>query len=172
MAKDKVKAKAKGKASSVEARLQAMEDRWAIAQLVCGYGYAVDGCNAEAVGSLYAEDGVYAVAGSSTWQGREAVAGITASAGHLSLVKAGCAHISTAPYIVLDGDRASATCHTMVASKREDGYYIARLSASRLQFSRKADGGWQIDHRQNYLLDGAKDGPALLARLMEGPGGA
>ena len=84
-------------------------------------------------------------------------------------MKAGCAHISTAPYIILDGDRASATCHTMVASKREDGYYIARLSASRIQVSRKPGGGWQIDHRQNYLLDGAKEGPALLARLMEGP---
>ena len=166
MMKDKEKKPKKGK--SVEDRLRAVEDRLAIAQLICGYG--VDGCNAEAVGSFYAEDGVYAVAGSSTWEGREAVAGITASPGHLGLVTAGCAHISTNPYIVLDGDRAVATCHTMVASKREDGYYIARLSASRIQVSRKPDGGWQIDHRQNYLLDGAKEGPALLARLLEGPG--
>ena len=104
MAKDKDKKPTKGK--SVKDRLQAVEDRLAIAQLICGYGYAVDGCNAEAVGSFYAEDGVYAVAGSSTWEGREAVAGITASPGHLSLVTAGCAHISTNPYIVLDGDRA------------------------------------------------------------------
>ncbi len=166
MAKDKKPKKGK----AIEDRLQAVEDRLAIAQLICGYGYAVDGCNADAVGSFYAEDGVYAVAGSSTWEGREAVAGITASSGHLSLVTAGCAHISTNPYIVLDGDRGVATCHTMVASKRADGYYIARLSASRIEVSRKRDGGWQIDHRQNYLLDGAKDGPALLARLMEGPG--
>ena len=169
MAKDKVKDKAKGKARSIEERLRAVEDRLAIAQLVCGYGYAVDGCNAEAVGSFYAEDGVYAVAGSSAWEGRDAVAGITASTGHLSLVTAGCAHISTAPYIVLDGDRAVATCHTMVPVKRADGYHIARMSASRIQCSRKPGGGWQIDHRQNYLLDGAKEGPALLARLMEGP---
>jgi uncharacterized protein (TIGR02246 family) len=155
--------------TTIEVRLRAMEDRFAIGQLVCGYGYAVDGCNAEAVGDFYAEDGVYAVAGFSTWEGREAVAGITASPEHLSLVHAGCAHISTAPYIVLDGDRASATCHTMVASQREDGFYIARLSASRLELSRQADGGWQIDHRQNYLLDGNTAAPALLARLQEGP---
>jgi uncharacterized protein (TIGR02246 family) len=169
MAKDKDKAKAKGKARSVEERLRAVEDRLAIAQLVCGYGYAIDGCNAEAVGSFYAEDGIYAVAGSSTWQGRDAVAGIAASSGHLDLVAAGCAHISTNPFIVLDGDRAVATCHTMVASKGPDGYFIYRLSASRLNLSRKPEGGWQIDHRQNYLLDGAKEGPALLARLLEGP---
>jgi uncharacterized protein (TIGR02246 family) len=156
--------------ATIEERLRAVEDRLAIAQLVCGYGYAVDGCNAEAVGSFYAEDGVYAVKGASTWEGRDAIAAITESPGHLGLVKAGCAHISTAPYIVLDGDRASATCHTMVASNREGGFYVARLSASRLELSRKPDGGWQIDHRQNYLLDGNKDAPALLARLKEGPG--
>ena len=37
---------------SVEARLQALEDRLAIFQVICGYGYAVDGLNAEAVGAL------------------------------------------------------------------------------------------------------------------------
>jgi uncharacterized protein (TIGR02246 family) len=168
MAKEKKDKKPKA-GKSVEARLQAMEDRLAIHQLVCGYGYAVDGCNAEAVGSFYAPDGVYAVADSGKWEGREAVAGITASEGHLKLVGAGCAHISTLPYVVIDGDRAVATCHTMVASKREDGFYIARLSASRLQLSRKEDGGWQIDHRQNYMLQGDKEGPALLSRLKEGP---
>lgn len=154
---------------TVEQRLRAMEDRLAIYQLVCGYGYAVDGCNAEAVGGFYAEDGIYAVADSGAWKGRAAVAGITESPGHLKLVGAGCAHISTLPYVVIEGDRATATCHTMVASKREDGFYIARLSASRLQLSRTDDGGWQIDHRQNYLLDGSQEGPALLSRLMEGP---
>ena len=155
--------------ATVEERLTAMEDRLAIYQLVCGYGYAVDGCNAEAVGSFYAEDGVYAVGDAGHWEGREAIAGITASPGHLTLVGAGCAHISTLPYVNIEGDRATATCHTMVASKREDGFYIARLSASRLQLSRRADGGWQIVHRQNYMLDGDKAGPALLARLKEGP---
>jgi uncharacterized protein (TIGR02246 family) len=155
--------------TTVEERLRAVEDRLAIYQLVCGYGYAVDGCNAEAVGSLYAPDGVYAVADAGKWEGREAIAGIAAGEGHLSLVGAGCAHVSTLPYVVIEGDRAVATCHTMVASKREDGFYIARLSASRLQLSRKADGGWQIDHRQNHMLDGGRAGPALLARLNEGP---
>jgi uncharacterized protein (TIGR02246 family) len=170
MSKDKNKGKdKKAGAKALEARLQAVEDRLAIYQLVCGYGYAVDGCNAEAVGSFYAPDGVYAVADSGKWEGRDAVAAITASEGHLKLVGAGCAHISTMPYVVIEGDRAVATCHTMVASKREDGFYIARLSASRLQLSRKAEGGWQIDHRQNYMLQGDTDGPALLARLNEGP---
>jgi ketosteroid isomerase-like protein len=155
--------------SAIERRLQALEDQIAIYQVVCGYGYAIDGCNAEAVGSLYAEDGVYAVADSGTRTGRKQVAGIASEQGHLSLVKGGCAHVSTLPYVVIDGDRASATCHTMVVRHGEDGFYVFRLSASRLELSRKAGGGWHIDHRQNYMLQGDKAGPALLARLQDGP---
>jgi hypothetical protein len=37
---------------SVEERLRSVEDRLTIYQVVCGNGYAVDGLNAEAVGSL------------------------------------------------------------------------------------------------------------------------
>ena len=47
--------------ATVEERLQALEDQQAIYQVVCGYGYSVDGCNAESVGDRYVEDGVYAV---------------------------------------------------------------------------------------------------------------
>lgn len=155
--------------SSIERRLQALEDQQAIYQLVCGYGYAVDGCNAEAVGSFYAPDGVYAVADMSPFEGRERIAAITADTGHLGLVAGGCAHMSTLPFVVIDGDRAVATCHTMVMLNGENGFYPFRLSASRLEFSRKPDGGWQIDRRQNYLLDGNPAGPAMLARLKEGP---
>ena len=157
---------------SIEDRLQAMEDRLAIYQLVCGYGYAMDGCNADAVGSLYAENGVYAVGDIGAFEGRERIEAITRDPGHLGLVGRGCAHMSTLPYVVLDGDRATATCHTMVAMHGEDGFYIGRLSASRLQFSRKPDGGWQIDHRQNNMLNGDKAAPALLARVKEGPAAA
>jgi len=68
-----------------------------------------------------------------------------------------------------DSDRASATCHTMLATKQDDGLFNARLSASRLELSCTREGKWQIDHRQNYLLDGHSEGPALVARHQEGP---
>ncbi len=71
--------------------------------------------------------------------------------------------------IVIDGNRAIATCHTMVARHGDDGFFIGRLSASRIQLARQADGSWQIVHRQNYMLDGSPEGPAILARLNEGP---
>jgi hypothetical protein len=77
--------------------------------------------------------------------------------------------MSTLPFVVIEGDKAVGTCHTMVMRNGEDGFRSWRLSASRLEFSRKPDGGWQIDRRQNYLLDGDPAGPAMLGRLQEGP---
>lgn len=154
---------------TIEDRLQELEDREAIRQAICGYGYAMDGCNGPAVGSFYTEDGIYAVGDIGAFEGRAAVEGITRSESHLGLVGTGCAHVSTPPYIVIDGDRAVATCHTMVPMRRGGEYFIARLSASRIELARQTDGGWRIVHRQNYMQDGSKDGPALLARLMEGP---
>ena len=154
--------------ASVEERLLALEDRQAIYQVVCGYSYSVDGCNAASVGERYTEDGVYAVGDMPSWTGREAVTGITASAGHLKLVGAGCAHMSTLPFVVIDGDRAVATCHTMVPMHGENGFFIGRLSASRIELVREDDGAWRIVHRQNYMLDGKPEGPALLGRLNEG----
>jgi ketosteroid isomerase-like protein len=154
--------------STAEERLQRLEDQLAIYQLVCGYGYAVDGLNVDAVGTLYAEDGTYEVSDHGVFEGRAAIQAMTQSAGHVELVGSGVAHISTLPYVVIDGDQAAATCHTMLAQHREDGFYIGRLSASRLELER-IDGRWHIKRRSNEMLTGKERGPALLGRLMEGP---
>ncbi|HEX7819247.1 MAG TPA: nuclear transport factor 2 family protein [Sphingobium sp.] len=154
---------------SIEARLLALEDRQAIYQLICGYGYSVDGCNTASVGNCYVDDGVYAVGDLPGFIGREAIEAITRDPGHLGLVAAGCAHLSSLPFVVIEGDRAVATCHTMVPMHGEKGFFIGRLSASRIEAARQPDGSWKIVHRQNYMLNGNPEGPALLARLNEGP---
>ena len=159
-------------AARLEARLGKLEDQLAIYQVINGYGYAVDGLNATAVGECYVDDGIYAVGDIGEMKGRERIEAITRDPGHLAYVAAGCAHMSSVPHVLIEGDKAVATCHTMVAMHGEDGFYIGRLSASRLQFSRKPDGGWQIDHRQNNMLNGDKAAPALLARVKEGPAAA
>ena len=157
---------------SVEERLQAVEDQLTIYQVICAYGYSVDGLNAASVGSCYVDDGVYAVGDIGAFEGRERIEAITRDAGPLKLVGAGCAHISTLPHVVIEGDRAVATCHTMVAMNGDTGFFIGRLSASRLQLARQPEGGWKIVHRQNHMLNGDPAGPALLGRVREGPGAA
>jgi hypothetical protein len=92
---------------------------------------------------------------------------ITERPTHRALVATGCAHMSTLPFVVIDGDRAVATCHTMVPMHGENGFYIGRLSASRIELVREADGHWRISHRQNHMLNGDAAGPAMLARLND-----
>ena len=41
--------------------------------------------------------------------------------------------------VVIEGDRAVATCHTMVNMHGEDGFFIGRLSASRIDLARQDD---------------------------------
>lgn len=154
---------------SIEDRLRALEDRQAIFQVICGYGYAVDGLNAAAVGSCYTDDGVYAVGDIGRIEGRETIEAITRDPGHLAYVGAGCAHMSTVPHVIIDGDRAVATCHTMVPMHGENGFFIGRLSASRIELARQTDGAWKIVYRQNYMLDGNPEASKLLGRLKEGP---
>jgi uncharacterized protein (TIGR02246 family) len=158
--------------ASLESRLRRVEDQLAIYQVISGYGYAVDGLNGNAVGDCYTADGVYAVADSGGYEGAEAIAAITRNPGHIAFVEQGCAHMSTLPHVVIDGDRAAATCHTMLGRHGTDGFFLGRISASRIELARQADGAWRIVHRQNYLLDGDPAGPALLARLKEPPQGA
>lgn len=154
---------------SFEDRLRAVEDRLAIFQVICGYGYAVDGLNAEAVGSCFVDDGVYAVGDVGIIDGREQIEAITRDPGHLEYVDAGCAHMSTVPYVIIEGDRAIATCHTMVPMHGDKGFFIGRLSASRIELARQEDGGWKIVHRQNFMLDGNPAASTLLGRLNETP---
>ena len=156
-------------AARLEARLGKLEDQLAIYQVINGYGYAVDGLNATAVGECYVDDGIYAVGDIGEMKGRERIEAITRDPGQLAYVAAGCAHMSSVPHVLIEGDKAVATCHTMVAMHGENGFFIGRLSASRIQLDRQGDGSWKIVHRQNYMLNGDPAGSALLGRLKEGP---
>ena len=154
---------------AIEARLRKLEDQIAIYQVVNGYGYAVDGLNTEAVGECYVDEGIYAIGDIGEIEGREAIEAITRDPGHLAFVAAGCAHMSTVPHVVIEGDKAVATCHTMVPMHGEDGFFIGRLSASRINLERQLHGQWKIVHRQNYMLNGDPEASKLLGRLKEGP---
>ncbi|WP_298282001.1 nuclear transport factor 2 family protein [Novosphingobium sp.] len=156
----------------IAARLQKLEDQLAIYQVINGYGYAVDGLNAAAVGECYVDDGIYAVGDIGEIRGRETIEAITRDPGHFAYVGAGCAHMSTVPHVIIEGDKAVATCHTMVPMHGENGFFIGRLSASRIQLDRQTDGSWKIVHRQNYMLNGDPAASQLLGRLKEGPAAA
>lgn len=154
---------------SLARRLRALEDRAAIQQLITGYGYAVDSLSAETVGNRWGVDGDYDT-GLGYHANREEIMTMVRTDPHQEFVHGGCAHFSSNPYILIEGDKAVATIHHLLLRHGENGFYLFRVSAGRLELSRKPDGGWQIDHRRHRLLDGDPEAWGLLGKLDVGPG--
>lgn len=146
-----------------EARLQALEDREAIRNLIASYGPLADSGVAEAVALLWTEDGVYAVDGFPEARGHDAIAALITGPVHQALVARGCAHLLGAPVIDLDGDRASARCHSVVLARTGEAWEPVRVAANRWELARTPE-GWRVTRRDNTLLDGREAARTLLAR--------
>jgi hypothetical protein len=144
-------------------RLQALEDREAIRNLIASYGPLADSGDAAGVALLWAEDGVYAVDGFAEARGHAAIAALIAGPVHQALMARGCAHLLGAPVIDLDGDRARARCHSVVLAKAGEGWEAVRVAANRWELARTPK-GWRVIRRDNALLDGRVAAQALLAR--------
>ena len=134
-------------------RLQALEDREAIRELIARYGPLADSGDAAAVAALWISDGVYAVDGFPEARGHAAIAALIEGPMHQELMANGCAHVLSAPTITVSGDRAVAVCHSVVFRKAPDEWQAVRVAANRWQFVRTRE-GWRATRRDNALLDG------------------
>lgn len=146
---------------ALENRLQALEDRLAIFQLIATYGPAVDSLSAEQVAALWTEDGVYDAGGNAPFVGTDQLKQITVSDMHKKFVDAGCAHVGSLPHVAIDGDAAVATNYTRVYMRQGDAWVVARASANRWELVRSAQ-GWQVKHRLNRPMDGSPEPRAVL----------
>lgn len=147
---------------TLEHRLQALEDREAIRELIASYGPLADSGDAAGVAALWAEDGSYGVVGFAAAQGREQVAGLISGEFHQALMQAGCAHLLGPVAITLDGDHATARGHSVVLRHTDTGFEAYRVSANRWELAR-IEGAWCVTHRENALLDGQEAARALLS---------
>jgi hypothetical protein len=155
--------------ATVEERLQAVEDRLEIYNVISAYGPAVDGCNLEAMGQVYAEHGVYDVRDFRYMDGLSEIRDMMNGHGHRSLTGNGAAHVGTLPHVELDGDRAIATNYSIILGRDGEGEpKMLRLNISRIYLSRGSD-GWRIDRRIISPLDGRQSSRDLAARVFEGP---
>lgn len=146
-----------------EARLQALEDREAIRDLIASYGPLADSGDAEGVAGLWTADGVYAVDGFPEARGHAAIAALITGPVHQGLMARGCAHLLGAPVIDLAGDCATARCHSVVLAKAGEAWEPVRVAANRWELARTPD-GWRVTHRDNALLDGRAAARGLFAR--------
>jgi ketosteroid isomerase-like protein len=155
--------------ASIEERLRAVEDRLEIYNVISAYGPAVDGCNLDAMGQVYAEDGVYDVRDFRYMDGLSEIRDMMDGKGHRMLTGNGAAHVGTLPHVELDGDRAIATNYSIILGRDPEGEpKLLRLNISRIYLSRGED-GWRIDRRIISPLDGRQSSRDLAARVFEGP---
>ena len=145
-----------------EERLRALEDREAIRNLIASYGPLADSGDAEAVARLWTPDGVYAVDGFPEARGHAAIAALITGPVHQALMARGCAHVLGPPAIALDGERATARCHSVVLARAGETWEPVRVAANRWELTRTPE-GWRVTRRDNALLDGREAARALLA---------
>lgn len=143
------------------ARLRALEDRAAIAALIASYGPLADRGDAAGVAALWVADGVYAVDGFPEARGHAAIAALITGPAHRALMERGCAHLLGPPAIELDGDRATARCHSVVLARSGEHWEPVRVAANRWDLRRTGD-GWRVARRDNALLDGRAQARALF----------
>ena len=146
------------------ARLQVLEDREAIRELIARYGPLADRGDASALAALWEEEGMYEIVGFSTARGRAEIAALIEAPYHCALMADGCAHVLGPVAVTVERDSATATGHSVVFRHHEGTFSAFRVSANRWTLRRDAkDGHWRVRHRRNALLDGAEAARVLLS---------
>ncbi|OYW51340.1 MAG: hypothetical protein B7Y36_10005 [Novosphingobium sp. 28-62-57] len=149
---------------TLAARLQALEDREAVREVIARYGPLADRGDAQALATLWEEDGTYEVTGFATARGRAEIAALIDAPYHRELMADGCAHVLGPVSVTVEEDSATAVGHSVVLRHHEGTFSVFRVSANCWTLRRDAgDGQWRVRHRANALLDGAEVARALLS---------
>ena len=148
-----------------DARLERIEKRLALYDLIASYGPAVDSGSAAAAADLWAEDGIYDF-GNAVLNGRGEIESMVMGPQHQGLIDRGAAHLISFPQASIDGDRAVVTGYSQVCRFRDGHFELWRVSANRWIFN--WDGSaWKVESRTTYPLDGRPTARALLRHTSE-----
>jgi SnoaL-like domain len=152
--------------TSLQARVQLLEDHLAITQLVAQYGPNVDSGSADATADLWIQGGIFDAVGALKMRGHEQIAGMVETGGHQDLIKNGCGHVLTVPHVVVEGDEARGRSYALNIrwDPQTERFWVARLSANTWHWVRTPE-GWRIAERVNANLDGTPEHRAMLAPI-------
>lgn len=157
----------------LESRLRRVEDELEIIRLLSSYGPLADRGAARAAADLWAAGGGYefgASDGSSTrLRAPDELAGLYRSEPHVSMVRAGVAHLTATPRVIVTGDRAEAVGYSFVILAEGDRWYLNRSAVNHWSLER-GPSGWRIRERSNRPLDGSPQSHALMRRTFDIPG--
>jgi hypothetical protein len=163
---------------SIEERLQEVEDRLEILNLIAAHPPATDSGASQFAASYWTEDGEFdRGAGLSGAKGKGAMGSGLATPGFREAMRQGIAHFSGLPHIELYGDKATVTSYLQIVTPNphgepveisshgsSKGFRIHRMTVNRWDLVRTED-GWRIARRRLRLLDTTDDGRALLREL-------
>lgn len=149
---------------ALERRVQSLEDRLAIYQLLATYGPGVDSLSRDAIVGMWTQDGTYEIF-DSRYDSAQAVGAMLNEDRHRGWVNAGCGHVMSLPHLVISGDTAVATGYARIYVNQGDHWRVERLSASRWELVR-TPAGWKVKNRINRPLHGAAAARELLAREL------
>jgi len=166
---------------TLEARLQAIEDRLEIYNLVASHPPSADTGADYYAEAIYTEDGVFdRGADLSGASGNKAIAASLKSEGHQAAIAGGLAHFTGLPHIALDGDQAVVTSYLQILAPKKSGevievpnhgssrgYHIHRVVTNRWELIRSA-AGWKIKRRTIRLVDGSEPSREILRGALKG----
>ncbi len=143
--------------NSIERRLQAVEDRLAILDLIACHPPATDSASRDHAASFWSDDGIVDMGDGP--KGYKAMMAILESPGFKEAQGQGICHFSGLPQIEIDGDKAVATSYLQIlaadpkgepfalaAHGTSKGYRVLRVSANRWELVRTRK-GWRIKNR-------------------------
>lgn len=165
----------------IESRLRAIEDKFAILELIASHPPSADTGAADYTMSVYRDDGVFDRGASLDGaKGASAVAAFIQRPEHDAAIRGGLAHFAGLPLIDLRGDTAVVTSYLMIvhldASGEprslpnhgvSSGYRIHRAVVNRWELERH-DGRWMIARRTLLPVDGTHEPLELLRRGLDG----
>lgn len=141
------------------ARMQAMEDRHAITELIARYGFLADRWDVAGVAALWTEDGIYDVCGYGVHRGTAAITALLERQFRQTIQARVAAHIISAPMITLEGDTARVTTLSCWLRRGGAGWEAYYLATDEWQLAR-TPAGWRVATRCNRPVD---DRPAVQA---------
>jgi len=167
---------------TLEERIQAIEDRLEIYNLIAAHPPSADTGSGEFAAACWAEDGVFDQGGTLR-AGRE-IANF-ASPAFQEAMRQGIAHFAGLPHVRVTGDTAVVTSYLQVLApdhaaqpdplsahpppQGAQGYRVHRLSANRWDLRRTPD-GWKIVRRTLRLIEGKDASREVLKSALDRAG--
>lgn len=168
-------------AHDLERRLSAIEDKFAILELIASHPPSADTGSADYTRTVYRDDGVFdrgpALDGA---HGADAIAAFIERPEHHAAIDGGLAHMAGLPLIDLRGDTAIVTSYLLIVHLDAEGkprelpnhgeslgYRIHRAVVNRWELEKHGD-RWMIARRTLLPADGSDEHQALLRQgLLE-----